>query len=502
MKGGTRVNLDAVENFGGIDADEDALLRECFQDHPAYLAAKSHDRWLVIGRKGSGKTAIFKRLITERTFDRFAYGHTFDDYPWEHHDLQAQVGVPEERRYFHSWKYLVLMSLSKILLNQDQSQPWSEESAEALGGLESFVVDSYGSRDPDLTQLFLPDRELRLKGSLKFGVGIEAERIIVRELPAHVQQVNSSVQDAVVAALNPEHDYYVCFDQLDLGFTTSDVEYKNRLIGLLLAARDLNRVAKSEGRRFSTVVFLRDDIYHLLQFEDKNKITENNVSRVEWNRPESDLTLRDLMERRFGEVFDGSGTERWESVFDEAKEMPSRQTKYAHICDRTFLRPRDMIKFCNEILRAHKARDHGEQDGRFDNEDVIAAREPYSDYLLRELDDEIAKHVPDYQEHLEVLKTIGNIQFTSSEFKEAWRGRPRLGDEEWQHGLESLFEFSVIAYLKSGGGGGGSKYVYRYMDSRARFDAAAESYRVHPGFKEALDLIQRRARVKSEQRLR
>jgi hypothetical protein len=486
--------LTAKSNFGAIDADEDALLRECFQDHAAYLAAKSHTHWLVVGRKGSGKTAIFKRLITERAFDHFAYGHTFDDYPWEHHDLQAQLGVPEERRYFHSWKYLILVSLTKVLLNQDQSQPWDEGSADALEGLENFVVDSYGSRDPDLTQLFSPERELKLKGSLRLGIAnVDAEKITIRELPAHVQEVNSSVQRAAMQALNPERDYYICFDQLDLGFTIDDERYAQRLVGLLLAARDLSRAAREAGKRMSVIVFLRDDIYEMLQFEDKNKITENNVSRVEWNRPGGSLTLKDLMERRFGEVYAGGGTAGWSEVFDEEKQMPSRQTKYAHICDRTFLRPRDMIKFCNEVLAAYVDR-HEDSTGKFDNESVIAAREGYSEYLLRELDDEIAKHVPSYQEYLEVLKTIGNIHFTAAQFEAAWAGRPRLMKEDRREGLESLFEFSVIGYLKSGGGGGGSKYVWRYMDPRARFDAAAETYRVHAGFKEALDLVQRRAR--------
>jgi hypothetical protein len=488
-----KMRLTTLENFGGIDADEDILLRECFQDHPAYLSAKDHERWLVIGRKGSGKTAAFKRLITERAPEHFSYGHTFDDYPWPHHDLQAQVGVPEERRYVHSWRYLILLSLAKILLNQDQSQPWSEEAQDALAGIESFVVDSYGSRDPDLTQLFRPERELRLKGALRFfGASVEADKIVVEDLPRHVQEVNANLQRAVVAALNPEHDYYVCFDQLDLGFSTTDLAYNNRLIGLLLAARELNRAAREAGRRASTIVFLRDDIYQLLQFEDKNKITENNVSRVEWNSPGSALTLKNLMERRFGQVFTGEGSTAWDQVFDEGREMPSRQSKYAHICDRTFLRPRDMIKFCNEVLRAHTARAPDGAHTRFDNEDVIAARERYSDYLLRELDDEIAKHVPNYQEYLEVLKTVGNVQFTSDDFEVAWTGRPRLDNKEWQHGLESLFEFSVIGYLKSGGGGGGSRYVWRYQDPRGRFDAAAETYRVHAGFKEALDLVQRR----------
>ena len=68
------MNFRQIDSFGGIDADEDELLRDCFRDHPAYLAARDHNRWLVVGRKGSGKTAIFKRLITERAHDHFAYG--------------------------------------------------------------------------------------------------------------------------------------------------------------------------------------------------------------------------------------------------------------------------------------------------------------------------------------------------------------------------------------------------------------------------------------------
>jgi hypothetical protein len=303
-------------DFGAIDADEDLLLRECFQGHPAYLSAKDHDRWLVVGRKGTGKTAIFKRLITDRAYDHFAFGHTFDDYPWEYHDLQAQLGVPEERRYFNSWRYLMLLGLAKILLNQDQSQPWAESAVDAMGSLEDFVVDSYGSRDPDVTQLFRPDRELRFKGfNLGPLGGLTLERVIVRELPTHVQEVNRTIQEAVIATLNPHHHYYVCFDQLDLGFSIEDPRYTQRLVGLLLAARDLNRSAKDASKKMSIVVFLRADIYQLLQFEDKNKITENNVSTVEWNRPGDALTLKSLMERRFGEVFDGGGTRAWDAVF-------------------------------------------------------------------------------------------------------------------------------------------------------------------------------------------
>ncbi len=195
--------LESIKDFGGIDADADELLRECFQDHPAFLAARAHERFLVIGRKGSGKTAIFKRIITERSPLTFSFGHTFDDYPWSYHDLQAQVGVPEERRYIHSWRYLILMGLAKLLLNVDQSQPWDDVAIEPLGDLEDFVVDSYGSRDPDLTQLFQPQKRLRFKGGLKLAIAsIEGETVLVKELPTHVQDVNRTVQSAVLTSLS------------------------------------------------------------------------------------------------------------------------------------------------------------------------------------------------------------------------------------------------------------------------------------------------------------
>lgn len=485
-------SLASVENFGAIDADSDELLRDCFQDHPAYLDVRSIKRFLVLGRKGSGKTAIFKRLMVDSSGGAIATGHSFDDYPWAHHDLQAQSGVPDERRYVHSWRYLILMGLAKMLLNSDHTQPWSEEAADSGATLEDFVIDSYGSRDPDFRQLFSPSKQLRFKGTLRLGLlDIGGDQVAVSELPTHVQEVNRVVLNHVLRAMNPEVNYFVCFDQLDLGFSKKDDSYEQRIVGLILAARDLVVAAKDAGKSLNIPVFLRDDIYQDLQFEDKNKVTENFATYVRWSEDGSGLTLRKLMESRFGRVLAESQDDLgvhvpWASVFDESKEMPSRQTKYRHICDRTFLRPRDIIKFCNEVLGSHNRATSSL--GLFNNEAIHTAREAYSEYLLNELDDEIAKHVPLYKEYLEVLKELGSINFSVEGFAVAWERRPSLEGVTHLQGLAELFEFSVVGYLKPGGRGGGSEYVWRYRDPRARFNAGAETYRIHPGFKESLDL--------------
>jgi hypothetical protein len=486
-------NLTEVESFGGIDADADNLLDNCFSDHEAYVEAKDHKRFLIVGRKGSGKTAIFRKLVKTKQYNVFTFGHTFLDYPWQHHDKQSITGVPDEDRYTHSWKYLILLTASKILLNQDHSQPWDVDVLPEMAKLESFVVDSYGSRDPDVTQIFAPGKTLRINPTLgipgtNLQAGVTFERVPVNELPTIVQEVNRTISSAVIRSLNPEIDYYVCFDQLDLGFSTSDPKYANRLVGLILAARDLSQMAKEHGKRFSVNVFLRDDIYQLLQFEDKNKLSENALSRIEWDGPRTRWTLKRLMEKRFANVLEIPEGSSWELVFDETKEMPGRQKKYHHILDRTFRRPRDIIKFCNEILSSKKAR--GDHTTQFQNEDIYRARQAYSEYLLNELDDEIFKHVPRYKDYIELLKSMDSLQITLGDFSQACDQRRDLlgAEEEPISVLKQLFDFSLVGYYQAGGAGGGSGYVWRYLDPRSRFDASATTFRIHSGFKEVLGL--------------
>ncbi len=481
-----------INNFGSTDADADDLLDVAFESHAAYVDGIEHRRPVVIGRKGSGKTAIYRKIIRTREFNVFSYGHTFTDYPWNHHHLQGMAGVPEEQRFVHSWRYLILMTIAKILLNQDRSQPWSDIALEHLYKIERFVVDSYGSRDPDLTQLFSPSKRLRIRPHLNVGgamdAGVNLESVPTSELPKLFQEVNSSIAESISVCLNPEHNYYVCFDELDKGFDPNDPHYSNMLVGLILAANSLNAKFRDAGNKTSVILFLRDDIYRILQFEDKNKITENFMSLIEWDGRNSPWTLKGLLERRFGATLNHGNPCGWDDVFDEAQQMSGRQPKYQHILDRTFCRPRDAIKFANEVLKAYKGRG-GDETGKFQNEDIIAARVNFSEYLLKELGDEIFKHIPKHRDYLDILKSLEALQFGSDEFAEICiRRADLLGDATPEDVLRSLFEFSIIGYQKTGGVGGGSAFIWRYLDPTIRFDEGATSFRIHPGLMEALGL--------------
>jgi len=495
-------NLVDVETFGAIDADNDQLLPSCFADHDAYLDVRNRKRFLIVGRKGSGKTAIFKRLLDIKEPTYFCFGHTFSDYPWHYHDKQARIGIPDFDKYTHSWKYLILLTLAKIILNQDQSLPHDDNSLESMGAVERFVVDTYGSRDPDVTQIFTPSKRLKLKPHMEIDfkllkAGVSPEAIPMEDLPTVVQDVNRNLLRFCMDCLNPDHEYFVCFDQLDLGFDPTKPDYNNRLIGLLLACRDLNVAAKELGKKFFVAVFLRHDIYETLHFEDKNKITENSLSPIEWDTPRTSKTLKELMEKRFEVVLrENPGDQiRWDAVFDESLQMPGHQTKYRHILDRTYLRPRDIIRFCNAVLKQYQARirsgDKAEPLKLFANIDINKARPDYSHYLLNELDDEVHKHLPHYKTYMGILEDMGVWQFVREEFEKGCQSLKFAGQLKTTPDkiLEELFEFSIIGFYRVGGKGyGGSEYVFRYKEARTAFDVGAPRFRIHPGFIDALGL--------------
>ena len=412
-----------------------------------------------------------------------------DDYPFEHHQLQARINTPEERRYYHSWKYLILMGLARLRLSADQSVPTTAIGRESLEMLRSFVKDSYGSVEPDLATLFNPARELHLKPTFKVPfIEIEGERMPVEDLPIHVAEVNKAIQHHLLTALNPGHKYFICFDQLDRYFTAGS-DGRQQIIGLLLAAWDIYTRFHDSGVNVVPAVFLRDDIYADMHFEDKNKLTENQVVHVRWDQHDSEFSLRRLMESRFSRVLGRDVV--WEDVFDdEPPNETGSSSLYDAICDHTFLRPRDMIKICNEVLAQHRKR-NGNVGNVLTEEDLRAARSGFSTFLLGELDDEVNKHLPLYREYLGAIERHGETEVAVSELvKQIQRTQSRNHQQESPpiDVISELFEFSIVGFQKVRGRGAGRDLVWKYRSPNAAYDVDCTRLYVHPGLWEGLEL--------------
>lgn len=499
------MQLTEIEKFGVSEADNDDLLLECFEDHEAYISAKHHKNFLIVGRKGSGKTAIFRKLVSESSAEHFCYGHSFSDYPWFHHDKQRKTGVPDAECYRYSWEYVILISLAKLIV-ENRDLAFHPESFDALNQLEGFLEDTYGTKSPDLSNFFAPNTKLNVKKSLQINLFIaratvDSSSVPIEELPSIVYEVNDRLYDIIQRCVDKSHNYHICFDELDRGFNHGDSNYRDRLSGLLIAARDFNRKSRAANNKMSAVVFLRDDILRHLEFEDKNKIVEDFSSVIEWDKASTTKTLKGLMEKRFSRVLDIPQEGAWHAVFDEVQNMPGRQSKYQYILDRTFKRPRDIIKYCNEVLRVFKQ--NSERGTQFQNNDVAKARVEYSNYIRKELTDEMYQHFPHHNGAFIILRSIGQQSFTVGAFSKSYEliklRKPELPPSNYI--LYSLFEFSAIGFLKVGGSGGGSEWVWKYQNTETEYDDRATVFRVHSGLKEVLELKQGRATVEGEEQL-
>ncbi len=163
------------------------------------------------------------------------------------------------------------------------------------------------------------------------------------------------------------------------------------------------------------------------------------------------------------------------------------------------LRPRDMIKFSNTILGAYKH--GGATTEKFSNEDVAGARKEYSDYLLRELTDEVFKHIVNHNRLFDLLRELDSVQFDMTLFEAACTTRSDLMPKDLtpKEVLAELFEFSVVGFYQPGGGGyGGAEFVFRYKSPQAKFNPNATSYQIHLGLQETLGLKRYRRKSRGE----
>ncbi len=466
-------------DFGRIDAESEDMLGEYFVDTGSFARLRSGHKSYVIGRKGSGKTAIFQTATLERI------GHSvvkldFHEYPWMAHQAIREEGVSEEAAFVASWRFLFLVSFCRY---------WAENADSNLARqAREHLTNIFGNDSPvwhqALFDKFKQIRRIDLPSvpGLGGGGGLEFDESNKGPLLAR----NASQWNAILfdfASKNwPTCPVTLMTDRLDDGWDAT-LESKQLLIGVLKATRDINLRLPSASMASPVITLLRSDIYNHLQFNDKNKLNDD-IEYLEWDRE----SLVDVINARIARSLDCSIEEAWDTVFS-SEEMRQRASIQSYMTKRTMLRPRDMIAFCKKCQEsAEKATNKIVQ-----TSDVYDAEIAYSNHMYDELDDEMHKQVSDARGLMQTIRDIGSTRFTFSQWQEALQARqPDVTEEMAKGKLKILFDYSVVGVPRSGGSGGGTKFLYVYNDRLLEPDFGAEMS-VHPSLKKPLKITEPRA---------
>ncbi|MCT8306693.1 hypothetical protein NYQ51_06360 [Xanthomonas translucens pv. translucens] len=470
-------------------AEDDAVL-DYFLTTTAASRLAEMDAFLVLGRKGSGKTALVRHLSESGAFG-LSKSLNLRGYPWSVHASRVDSGASDIEAYVASWRYLLCVELASLVLSTGHASGSNDAQI-----LTRFLNDNYGGVHPELGVLLRP-KAIRLSkasfepqvlgnklGGISFerpagdsGLGIELDA-----LSQSVLNTTLSLCDRLGVDSLSLH-----FDELDHGLSQLDDSKKRMFIGLILAARSLRIDTKIFQTKINPVIYLRTDIWDDIEFSDKNKISESHAIDLTWD----DEALMALVNERLRARLGGSAD--WGSVIDEQL-MRGAQPKWNHVLSRTFLRPRDVIKFLNEALSQAKTR--ADEPLLLGNSDIVSARDGYSSYLKKELDDEVLPHWSRWSEALQACSALSTVTFERSAFEAEYSSRKSkdnvVGVDE---ALELLYSFSVIGYERRSGYGG-SSWVFQYSDPQAGWDRSASRFKVHLGLKEYAKL--REERIKAE----
>ena len=303
----------------------------------------------------------------------------------------------------------------------------------------------------------------------------------------------NALSDAILASIktvvssSPIKSISLHFDELDQGLTALDNTRRAMLIGLILAARSIRLGFKDANFSINPIIYLRTDIWNDLDFSDKNKISQTLALNLEWDSSSLKKLVNNRISARLGDSAD------WESITSQSL-MRGAQKKWDHILARTFLRPRDVIKFLNTVLGEAKRRPGDPL--LFESPDITAARPLYSTYLKAELDDEILAHWKMWEEALQACSAISTLTFTKHSFTSEYnKRRSNQNHVDSGEASKTLYSFSVIGYERRSGYGGSSS-AFQYIDPELGWDQSSSRFKVHLGLKEFAKLCREERHAK------
>ncbi|MFD9909119.1 P-loop ATPase, Sll1717 family [Streptomyces sp. NPDC059063] len=371
--------------FGREDAERDAtdgLLHAGFLPTAAFLAALSGRKMLIIGRKGSGKSAICMRLAQDGARQGGTALITPDDAAGDEIRRFELQGLAGDTAKSLIWRYVFAVHAARHLTAHARKAHGRREP-ESVKALRRFLKQNDeeialpGERLGD--RLAHSARGLQTSLSLQaFGVGAtvamapgasEGARA-ARQLELVERGVRQAFEDLGCADAHPP--LLVLVDQLEQVWS-AEPDSNSMVIGLLLAAK---HAAGTYGRALRCLLFLRADIYDSLSFGEGDKFRGDEV-RIVW----TEQALRELaLTRARASVGDRIDDARrlWEEVFPPT--VHGEPTP-AYLFTRSLPRPRDAIQFLN--LCRDTAADNGHD--LILEADVLQATRQFSEWKLKDL---------------------------------------------------------------------------------------------------------------------
>lgn len=474
--------------WGDDSAEKDPNLLEYFVSNSALNRLKNCNKSIIVGRKGSGKSAIRTKLANYFKSEGFIVVETAPNYNIMSNIASNKDITPnfdDEIFFQYIWlRHLLQSALIRIGDN--------EKGSLNVGSLEfarNLALQS-GQTNKDLLESVIDVlSKVKVKAGKLGDLGLNIENVLktiteVDTFEYHIKELSNS-----------GYKFIFLVDDLDLGWNNSRTA-NNFLLGLLTTINYL----KSISINIHPFIFIRDDVYRIILTQTQHSDKFRDIEMIKWNTE----NLKNLVDERirfnFSKANTDVGTNPFIKVFP-----PSVGTSNTinWLVERTLGRPRELIQL-SRIYTEHN-------ESEYPNAELLKEVEiTYSNWKLDDLCTEFKYQYPDLNSIFNFWKTkfyrnkyhlkrrdiekIVNAVFAEACCNEEWFKKIK-DNRNIDAFLKILYQIGFIGDFILGGEGG-NKVIY--STSIDAHDPVFKEVQIHPCFRKAMGTVERIRRKKKD----
>ncbi len=478
-----------------VSAETDVDLQNYFFKLPEIQEITNSRSWLVLGRKGMGKTAIYEHLRQAEATDLNDFNTiciNFSDYPWPAHQLYKESLAGELSAYQKSWRYLFFVkALSRLIEIREKD---GDSLNKEMEWAKNYIEKVYGNPDPSLREvIFSKIGRLASIGGPRLEVddfSVDVGEISFEDI-AENKQLQSKLRSNAFTLLGYFEKIFkdncrqtkilIALDQLDENWLEGEIEeYSKVLINLVNVCRNI-ALDTGLSNNLKVVPFLRTDIYHSLKFNDKNKLFQDSAIVIAWDSDSLDDMYFERIKKYAPVEFEIDDEKKTGNIFEFTFARQGTPA-FKYVTRRSFFRPRDVIVYFNKIRDCHVQN----TSGLYTSAELYDAGREASASVYNELIDEWSNQFPAIENLLTVLQTIQVETFSYSDFSEKYDNEfPEPSEGKKREHLAFLFDNSIVGQKKQG--------HWEYVSSTPNLKMNAEKdFRTHHALKYRLHLLESR----------
>ncbi len=400
--------------LGALAAEHDNFLEDYFFESRMFRrVALGHTR-VLIGNRGSGKSAIFRMLAKkERQQGALVEEIMPSDYMY---DLLKNSSLFDSKTewarlgaYTASWKYVILITAMRLLHSRFKKLNTHKDD---LNLIHAFLRDHLEHHP--VTPLDLLVRFMRKFADIK-KVTFEGIQFVDRadSLEKFYKLEPLLTVIPAIQHLTQHTKVLILFDELDQGWDASN-DARQFIAGLFRAAIQINQ--QFPGIR--VLITIREEIYQNIPelYEDAQKIRDI-IEYVRWTPEELKgmitQRIKHALELIFNQELRISDPDKlWEIIFQPTV-TNSAIPSYQYIIDRTLYRPRELIFFVNECFKVHNLEE------RIGNATILQVEKGYSKNRLEDIAAEYRFQYPGFKDVFELFR-LSPYRWTRRDLDNLW----------------------------------------------------------------------------------